>query len=288
MKQVPVLGFAVVLLKAAVIAFIIELIGETLWGVLLALNLVSTPALPWAVVPAALILFLLWRYAGGWGWPTRTAEERRIYRRANPAALSVYLKTFLAGVLSLVALGGWWIVLYRLIPTQPNLLPDFSAYPLTTTVPVLIMSIIAAPVTEEIAFRGYCQGMLERRSGPVTAVFLSSVLFALVHITQGPYVSKLLVYFLVGVMLGTIAYLTNSILPAMIVHSLGDLTFFLLIWPNDAQRTLITVTGPDLSFWISLAQAIVFSALAVLAFLYLRRATRAAVIAESRPAAPDG
>src|SRR5512133_2620761 len=43
-------GFALVLLRAAVVAFLIELVGEGLWGVFLALNLSTTPALPWAIL----------------------------------------------------------------------------------------------------------------------------------------------------------------------------------------------------------------------------------------------
>jgi membrane protease YdiL (CAAX protease family) len=50
----------------------------------------------------------------------------------------------------------------RLIPTHPNPLPDFSVHLLQTTLPVLLVAVSAAPLTEEIAFRGYCQGMLER------------------------------------------------------------------------------------------------------------------------------
>ena len=75
-------GFALVLLRAAVVAFLIEIIGEGLWGVFLALNLSTTPALPWAILPEALVLFLLWRYSGGWGPPARTSDLRRVDRRA--------------------------------------------------------------------------------------------------------------------------------------------------------------------------------------------------------------
>jgi membrane protease YdiL (CAAX protease family) len=272
-QQIPTRRFALVLLKAALFAFIIEAIGEGLWGVFLALNLSSTPTLPWSIVPEGLVLFLLWRYGGGWGPPARTANVRRIYRRANSVPRGLFLKTFVAGVCSIIALGGWWIVLFRLLPTRPNPLPDFSRYPLTTTVPVLLMAVIAAPVTEEIAFRGYCQSMLERVARPITALLLAAVLFALAHFPQGLEASKLLVYFLTGLVFGTMAYFTDSILPSLIVHVIGDTLFFTLIWPNDAGRTLITVAGPDASFWINLGQAIVFSVFAGLAFLWVYRSS---------------
>jgi membrane protease YdiL (CAAX protease family) len=50
---------------------------------------------------------------------------------------------------------------------------------------------------------------------------------------------KLLVYFLAGIAFGVKAYLTNSTLPAILPHMIGDLTFFTLVWPHDAARRLV-------------------------------------------------
>jgi hypothetical protein len=92
------------------------------------------------------------------------------------------------------------------------------------------------------------------------------------------------VYLLTGLAFGSIAYLADSILPSLIVHVLGDTLFFTLIWPNDVHRTLIALAGPDASFWLNLAHAIVFSALAVLTFIY---ASRARGSASRRPAVQE-
>jgi hypothetical protein len=82
---------------------------------------------------------------------------------------------------------------------------------------------------------------------------------------------KLLVYFLVGLAFGTIAFLTNSILSTIPVHIVGDLVFFTLIWPHDATRRLVTEGGADGWFWIHLAQAAIFTTLAILGFQRLAR-----------------
>jgi Type II CAAX prenyl endopeptidase Rce1-like len=89
------------------------------------------------------------------------------------------------------------------------------------------MGSVAAPLAEEPAFRGYCQVILEREfRGPIAVVF-SSILFVLAHgPTQGFLWPKLLFYFLVGVVFGTIACLTKSILPAIPAYILGLLVFF--------------------------------------------------------------
>ena len=93
-----------------------------------------------------------------------------------------------------------------------------------------------------------------------------------------------MVYFLTGLALGVVAYLADSILPSLPVHVLGDTYFFTLIWPNDAHRPPISLTGPDASFWLNLAQALVFSALAVATFIYASRARNSVA---RRPAAQE-
>jgi hypothetical protein len=47
------------------------------------------------------------------------------------------------------------------------------------------------------------------------------------------------VYFLVGVAFGATAYLAKSIVPAFPVHIIGDLTFLMFVWPQDAARRLV-------------------------------------------------
>ena len=93
----------------------------------------------------------------------------------------------------------------------------------------------------------------------------------LAHANYGWFWPKLLVHFLAGVAFGTIAYLTDSILASIPVHIVGDLTFFTVVWPHDCSRRLVTEGGSDVWFWIHVAQAAAFTALALLAFRLLAR-----------------
>jgi hypothetical protein len=77
----------------------------------------------------------------------------------------------------------------------------------------------------------------------------------------------------VDVMLGAMAYLTKSILPGIVVHAIGLLTFFTLVWPNDAVRRLTGNGATEGWFWIHCAQAIIFTALAIVTFKRLARIT---------------
>jgi membrane protease YdiL (CAAX protease family) len=259
---------------AGILGFLIIVFGAGVWAALVASNLRTSPAVPWAVPAMALVLWLMWLYLGGKYWPRSTSQARRRYLRANPVSAQAFGWALLAGAMSIVAFAGFWIVMFQLAKMPGNVLPDFSRYPLLTVVLMIVMGSLAAPFTEEPAFRGYCQVILEREfRGPI-AVVISSVLFALAHgPTQGFLWPKLLFYFLVGVAFGATAYLTNSILPAIPVHVVGLLIFFTLVWPHDANRRLLWEGGGDAWFWIHAAQTIIFTALAILAFLRLARVT---------------
>jgi membrane protease YdiL (CAAX protease family) len=112
-------------------------------------------------------------------------------------------------------------------------------------------------------------------------------LFALYHgPTQGFAPSKLAFYLIVGIVFGTIAYMTRSTLPALPVHVAGDLLFFLVIWPGDAGRSVVWSHGTDLMFWANALQVLVFGILAVLAFLRLRAMRSSTRRGQPTPASP--
>jgi membrane protease YdiL (CAAX protease family) len=265
---------ALSVIGCGLLAFAITILAGGIWSALIVANLRSSPAVPWSVLAMALLLWLMWSYLGGKGWPRGTSDARRHYLRAKRRSARTYLWSFAAGVLSVVALAGYWIVLFRLVRMPPNTLPDISSYPRITVALMILMGSLVAPFMEEAGFRGYFQVALEREFRGWVAVTISALAFAFAHFAHGILWPKLLVYFLVGVAFGATAYLTNSTLPAILPHMIGDLTFFTLVWPNDAARQLVLENGFDKWFWIHVAQAIVFTVLAVWAFHRLARESR--------------
>jgi membrane protease YdiL (CAAX protease family) len=251
---------------AGVVALFFPLLAGGIWAGLFTLNLRSTPGIPWSV---AAMGALLW-----WAW--RTATARKLPIRAVPVSRAVFGWSMVAGVLAIVALAGFWIVMFGLVRMPGNVLPDSSGIPWLTMALLAVMGSLVSPLSEEAGFRGYYQSMLERDfRGPI-AIAISSAFFALGHLNHGVLLPKQLAYFLGGVMLGTIAYLTKSIVPGIAVHIVADLTFFAFVWPNDAARQTIWQTGADTWFWIHVAQAVGFAALAVCAYRKLARAAKVA------------
>lgn len=258
-----------------ILAFFLTVGAGAIWTVLLVSNLAISPAIPWSVVLMALLLWLMWQYFGGaWG-PRRTSEARRRAMRARPLPGRVFAWAVVAGVLSLVALVGFWIVLVQLAKLPARVLPDFSGYPWFTIALVLLMASLVSSLAEEVGFRGYFQGALEGKVGVLAAIGIAALVIAPAHgLTQGFLWPTVLWYVCADVLFGTMAYLTRSILPGALVHSLGLLTFFALVWPYDAQRPHVLETGADIWFWVHVAQTIICAVLAILAFRRLAKITR--------------
>jgi membrane protease YdiL (CAAX protease family) len=82
----------------------------------------------------------------------------------------------------------------------------------------------AAPIAEELFFRGYCQTRLSERWGPAVGVGVTSVLFGVFHmnLVQG------LCAGVIGVYFGWSAERSGSVRPAMLAHMANN-TFALAL-----------------------------------------------------------
>lgn len=257
-----------------VLAFLLTVLTGGIWTALLVANLGTTPAIPWAAAAMAAVLWSMWSYLGGEWWPASTREARRRYLRASRVSARSFTWAILAGTLSIASLAGLWIVLFRTVRIPGNAVPEFSKYPVITVVSIVAMASLVSSVAEEAGFRGYFQVALESRFRAPVAIIIQALLIAPAHsLTQGFVWPIVLFYFLVDTMLGTSANLTRSIVPGLIVHTLGLLTFFGFIWPEDRQRISVWDSGADQWFWIHVVQAIVFGGLAVNAYMRLAKFT---------------
>jgi membrane protease YdiL (CAAX protease family) len=267
--------------------------GTLPWAVLVGLNLKHASTFPWAVPPTALYLWLYWRFARGEGWPRATAEARRSSCRANRIPDEVWGMALLAGIAGLAALLLLQRVLSRLVtlPQQQGI--DPSHYPLLTVFAWVAMSALVAGVTEEASFRGYMQGPIERRHGSVIAILLTGALFGFAHATHAEFELTLMPFYLgVAAVYGTLAHLTNSIYPGMLLHAGGNMLGALALFATGASewqaapegQPLIWERGADAEFWVTVAIASTATCAAILAYAALARVAGAAGIAHASPA----
>ena len=79
--------------------------------------------------------------------------------------------------------------------------------------------VIVAPIGEEIVFRGFLQKFLENYWKDITrAVLVTSLFFAMIHFN--PYCT--IQIYLLGVVLGFLAWKTKSVVPSIILHSINN------------------------------------------------------------------
>lgn len=80
-----------------------------------------------------------------------------------------------------------------------------------------IGSVILAPVTEELLFRGILLNRLRNKFGIKIAVFLSSLIFMLCHLKPNP------LLFFAGITCCILFYKYNSLIPSILLHFFNNL-----------------------------------------------------------------
>jgi membrane protease YdiL (CAAX protease family) len=280
--------------RAVIAGLAVLLAGEIPWGGiaghagLAAWNGRVLVVVPWAIAPMALYLWLYWRYLGGAGWPRLTARLRHAGLRANPLSSEVWGMSLLAGLIGLAALLPLTQVLGRLVTLPPEAEPITRPpqMPFVTMFFLVAMAAIIAGVVEEAALRGYMQGPIERRHGPVVAILVTGAIFGLLHYNHHPasVFALLPFYIAVAAVYGGVTFLTNSILPAVVLHAGGDLFSLTRLWVTgqpDWQLSasppttgLIWRTGIDVDFVQSAIVLVVLGTAAILAYIALARTVR--------------
>jgi hypothetical protein len=183
--------------------------------------------------------------------------------RLNPVSKNTAYATLLLSLGAMVISDEINILVDMVIPMPDSFLqveamlkPDNSL----SLVLLIFTVVILAPIGEEILFRGFLQKYLENAWGDITrAILFSSLFFAAIHFN--PY-WMIQIYFL-GVLLGYLAWKTDSVIPCIIFHViinstsllftyLGDSFESLILWHGHLNPLLLVLGG--YLFWIGLKQ----------------------------------
>jgi membrane protease YdiL (CAAX protease family) len=246
------------------------------------LNLQFWTAVPWAILPMAVYLWAYWQFiSGAWGAGTG-AGERRTNLRARRIPADLWGASLAAGMLGFGALLAFLAVAARLVRlpssapiTTPADMPALTAFLL------LVMASIVAGITEEAAFRGYMQSMIERRYGVTLAVLVNGTLFGLLHFGNHPRDVLLMLpyYVAVSAVYGGLTWAADSILPALVLHSGGDIVVLTRWWATGRPEWQVAATPPplvwdrgvDAPFVVTVTVLIVLTAFTALAYREVRK-----------------
>ncbi|GEN65540.1 CPBP family intramembrane glutamic endopeptidase [Chryseobacterium rhizosphaerae] len=153
-----------------------------------------------------------------------------------------------------------------LIPTTGPVFGDFYEYFIQlmsqlTDDPVvmIIMTVILAPIFEEIIFRGIIQkGLVNKGIKPWKAIVYASIIFGVVHGNPWQFISAVIL----GCILGLVYHKTKTLLLPILLHAFNNLSLSLLVlYGKDESFAKVF----NVSEWLILAAGLVLFSL----FYYL-------------------
>jgi membrane protease YdiL (CAAX protease family) len=92
-------------------------------------------------------------------------------------------------------------------------------------IPIILLAVVIAPVAEELAFRGYLYGVIKRYFGPVPALVLTGILFALIHLNLPSFFPLLVL----ASVLALSYELSGTLLVPMAMHALFNSLSLVLV-----------------------------------------------------------
>ena len=101
------------------------------------------------------------------------------------------------------------------VPEQEDIADGFGPIPIQ-----ILLIVIAAPISEEICFRGMLYGGLRERLPRVAAALLAGLVFGGLHALTGVTAVPPLIFF--GFVLALLYERTGSILPCILLHMLNN------------------------------------------------------------------
>lgn len=278
-----------VVVRAIVSGLVLASVVTVPWAMLVSLNLQHGSVVPWAVPPTLVYLWLWWRYVSGRGWPRATSLARRANLRAVPVPDDAWPAALVAGMLGLSTAVLISSVMRRLASMTDPPLPDISHVPFPTLLCFQLTSAAVAGIVEESSFRGYMQAPIERRHGPVLAILITAGMFALAHTQNASFAwGQMPFYLAVAGTFCMLAYLTNSILPGMVLHvsavamdGIGQLARADQMRQPASPPPTIWQTGADASFWMSCLIATIMAIATIAAYVMLARTMQQAMTGAS-------
>jgi uncharacterized protein len=148
--------------------------------------------------------------AAGRGATPRQALSQLGVRRFRPSAIGwmfAAIGAYLVFAIAYTAAFGE--------PHQKDIAEDFGAVPVQ-----VLLIVVAAPLGEEICFRGFLFGGLRERLPRLAAAFISALIFGGLHAATGISAVPPLIFF--GFVLALLYERTGSIVPGILLHMLNN------------------------------------------------------------------
>ena len=119
-----------------------------------------------------------------------------------------------------------WATHENLGASSPRILGE-TPVGVTGWIVVVLVTVVGAPLVEEIFFRGLVQGAFTRRVGATPAIFITAIIFSMSHVT-GEGVAAPLALFPMALLLGYLRCRTGRLATGMVAHATFNALVLLL------------------------------------------------------------
>lgn len=123
-------------------------------------------------------------------------------------------------VVILVLFFGMMLIVGTIVPEQENEMLRMIRSSKAALYTIAALSILTAPLIEEVIYRGILYSAFQRSLGQVAAVVLVTLLFALVHVPQyWPSFATIFLLTLLSLILTMLRVYSGNLLPCVILHT---------------------------------------------------------------------
>jgi uncharacterized protein len=151
----------------------------------------------------------------------------------------------------------------NLIPMPESIKKAFMDFGSQTGIFAFFLMVIAAPILEELIFRGIILDGLLKKYSSTKSILISSLLFGLVHLNPWQFVTGLII----GIFSGWVYYRTRSLSYSIIIHASANLSGFIMRYFIDFDSfmddTLVEMYGGLSNLIIAIIGSIIIVAVCV-------------------------
>jgi membrane protease YdiL (CAAX protease family) len=260
-----------IVVRAVIVGLLVGMIATNIWPLLLV-------SLGMPIAAGAEVVFLgfyVW-WASGGGPPNSLRAWRAENFRVRPLSGAQWIWGIVAAVSFAATIHAALVLLFRIVPFPAAAFHqgyDFSFIPSRRMQWLAcIVSALSSGVCEETGFRGYMQRPIEKSSGPLVAITVSSLAFMLIHLTKTWALLGMVPIVLgAGVLLGALARLSGTLIFGILGHWIMDIGLFAYWWTQIAgtfSQRPIAESGLDKSAY---AEVLVFAVVLTVLLIAMQR-----------------
>ena len=121
---------------------------------------------------------------------------------------------------------------------------------------VVMTTVVAAPLLEEILFRGIIQEGAVRRLGPAGGIVVASAIFGIIHLIPPQVVNA----FFLALVLGLVYYQSRSLTAVILIHAINNaISYISMVLADGKIVTCREMLNNDRSYWMLYAVSAVLT-----------------------------